>query len=543
MAQHIVALDLGATAAHVAVIAATFRRARLLQVISIPVAPGEPLASTMQKVRDTLGVSVDNFVCGLDARQASVHGMLLPFTDVRKAPAAVDFELESRVPFDMQAVVVCWRMTQLGQRNMQILAAVTPKGPLTAQLEQMAAAGLEPRAVMHPAAALQELLQGQPEATAKAEHSAAVLCMGANQAHLCLVREKLHFMRSLRFGGDAIDHALSRSLEITLEEARALKQDTPCLLPQEALAHASHEARRLHTAMVGALDPLVSGLFTTLKTLEPHDRPHRILLTGGASLIAGLEEYLLYRLGIVVARLDLGASLGALDAKRRTFDPAHAVVLAMAMSLFRHGQDVPFNFRHGAMAYKGDLQLYRGQLTRVAMAVLFVFLFSGLHAATRWGMLRAEERDVNRAFGTVTEHITGHAIYDPVAALATLRQSDGSTTAIPSYSASGMLEMLSKRLPASLDIQFDELDFRVDGVPDQPDRITGKGDAVSFENIEQLVALLKADPCVQDAEVSKQRKSQNAGRVEFSLAIKVKCPAGVKPGAGPLSLHVPGGAT
>lgn len=101
--------------------------------------------------------------------------------------------------------------------------------------------------------------------------------------------------------------------------------------------------------------------------------------------------------------------------------------------------------------------------------------------------------------------------------------------------------MLSKRLPPSLDVHFDELDVRVDSVPGQPDRATGRGEAATFESIEQLIALLKSDPCVQDAEVSKQRKTQNAGRVEFGLTVKVNCPVGVRPGAAtPVAASAPG---
>jgi general secretion pathway protein L len=531
LAQHIVALDLGATAAHIAVIAATFRRARVLDVRSIPVPPGQPLSQTMATIRETIGVPIDNLVCGLDARRASVHAMQFPFTDVRRAAQAVEFELENRVPFDMDQTVVSWRTTDIGPRNMHALAAVTPKAPLAAELAEMAAAGLEPRAVMHPAVALQELLRNEPEMQPNAEHGAAILCVGATQAHLCVVRGKLRFVRSLRFGSDTIDHALARALELEAEAARTLRETQPCLLAPEQLSQATAEARRVHTAMVAALDPLVSGLFTTLKTLEPQDRPHRILLTGSASHLEGLEDYLHGRLGITVDHLVLKQSLSQLETRGRTFMPAHALVLAMAQSLFRHGQDVPFNFRHGDLAYKGDLQLYRGQLTRAAVAVACIFALAGVHATTRWVMLRAEERDVNLAFCKVTEKVIGRQICDPTTALATMRESQGQGTVIPSFSASAMLQMLSKRVPKTVDVQFDELDLRVDATPGQPERIMGRGEAATFETIEQLVSLIKADPCVQDAEVSKQRKSQNQGRVEFSLTIKVLCPTGQRPGA------------
>jgi cell division ATPase FtsA len=352
---------------------------------------------------------------------------------------------------------------------------------------------------------------------------------------LCVVRDKLRFVRSLRFGSDTIDHALSKSLDLPVQMVHQLRQTEPLLLPADQIQHASVEDRKHHTAMVAALDPLVSGLFTTLKTLDPHDRPHRILLTGSAAQMPGLDEYLHNRLGLEISHLDLSRALGSLEVRGRTFAPAHAPVLAMAMSLFRHGQDVPFNFRHGDLAYKGDLQLYRGQLTRAVVALSCIFALAGLHAGTRWVMLRAEERDLNLAFCKITERIVGRTICDPTQALAALRQTDGSGVVIPSYSASAMLEMLSKRLPKTLDVHFDELDVRVDGVPGQPERAIGRGEAGSFDIVEQLIAQLKADPCVAEAEVSKQRKSQTAGRVEFTLGVKVSCPVGVRPGSAPVA--------
>jgi hypothetical protein len=146
-------------------------------------------------------------------------------------------------------------------------------------------------------------------------------------------------------------------------------------------------------------------------------------------------------------------------------------------------------------------------------------------------MLRGEEKHLDQGFCSATQRIVGREICDPTAALATLKQSGGDGgVVIPSFSASSLLEMTSKAITSELDVQFDEMDLRVDATPGQPERISAKGEAASFETTEQLVNALKKDPCVQDAEVSNQRKTHNAGRVEFKLVIKVACPVGVQPG-------------
>jgi hypothetical protein len=120
-----------------------------------------------------------------------------------------------------------------------------------------------------------------------------------------------------------------------------------------------------------------------------------------------------------------------------------------------------------------------------------------------------------------------------------LRQAPGAEgTAIPSFSASALFEMLSKTVETSTDVQFDELDLRVDGNANQPDRLVGKGEAASFESTEQLVSMLKRDACVQDAEVSKLQRTQG-GRVSFNVLVKVVCPAGVQPGSKVAALTQP----
>jgi hypothetical protein len=107
--------------------------------------------------------------------------------------------------------------------------------------------------------------------------------------------------------------------------------------------------------------------------------------------------------------------------------------------------------------------------------------------------------------------------------------------------------MMSRGIGPEIDVSFEDLELRVDGRAGEPDRITGKGEAASFESTEQISQSLKRDPCVQEVEIGKQRKTRDGGRVEFNLSIKVACPPGSVPGklstaqAGPPRPGQPGG--
>jgi Tfp pilus assembly PilM family ATPase len=528
MAQHIVALDIGKTAARVAVIAATFRRATLLGVDSVPIAPGQTTAELLQDLRGRIAFPIDSLICSLDARRASVRTLNFPFADVRRIAAAVDFELDGQIPYELSAVKVVWQVIEKDAKTTDVLAAIAPRSLLGEQLQVLREQQFEPRAVVHPAAALAELTPP----TRGAEASTAILCVGAQQTHLSIHRKGLRAARTLHWGSQHIEALLAPRLELSLEEAVALKEGSSLLLDLDAVAGASAADRRLHDACADALAPLITHISATFKGIGREDIPSRLLLTGGGSRLVGLPRYLSQRLATQVESLDVRAALGALEVPDAApVKPEHAVVLGLALGMFRRGQEMPLNFRQGELAYHGDIALFRGFFSRLAVGFACVFWAAFIHAGVRYGLLHAEEKDLTKGFCSATTAIVGKEICDPSRALATLRVSgaDGGTP-IPAFSATALLDMLSLALPSTVDVTFDELDVRVDGAAGQPERLTARGEAASFEAVEQVVALLKRDPCVQDADISRQRKTQNAGRVEFFLQVKVTCPAGARPG-------------
>ena len=109
-----------------------------------------------------------------------------------------------------------------------------------------------------------------------------------------------------------------------------------------------------------------------------------------------------------------------------------------------------------------------------------------------------------------TEKIVGRQICDPTAALATLRQPAGAGdgVVIPEFSAARMFDAFSKNISPEIDVSFSELELRLPSRGGEFEKITGKGEAANFETTEQVVAALKKDPCVEQAEVSAPEKNQ-----------------------------------
>ena len=522
MAQQIIAVDVSDSVARIAIIEATLRRAALVGVQEIPLEPSWTIQESWQHVRDALPGEVDAVVVGLDAKLASTRLLQFPFGDLRKAESAVEFELEGQVPYNIEDVATSYFVTKRDAEHLEMLAAITPKSNLTQLLAMLAGAHVEPRAVVLPAAALGEYFP------ATAEEILAVVSLGAREAHMAVGKTRLQFARTLRAGGDDIDRLIAQKFSISVADAKAMKESRGTLLE---LVQPSAEDAQLQECIRQGLTPLVTNMLTTFKAMPPEIIPRRLMLTGGLSRLPGLAGYLQSRLGLMVELLDVRGATSFLPGGPQAVGPEYAVALAMAVAQFRHGRDIPLNFRRGEFAYHGDIQLYRGQLTRIAVGTAAVISLAIFASVVKYSMLSSEERDLDKGFCAATQRIVGKEICDPTAALATLRQAPGAEGAsIPTFSASQLYDMLSKSIASEVDVQFDQLDLRVDGTGVQPERLQGKGEAASFETTEQLVAMVKRDACVQDAEVSKLRKTQHGGRVEFNLVVKVLCPAGVQPG-------------
>ncbi len=522
MAQHLVAIDIGAARVRVVLLEASLRRTELVSAFSVPVTPGQERGELWAQVRESLPPRLDAVIATVDGTAASTRLLAFPFDDLRRVEAAVPFELENLVPYELTEVVATWSLSQRGGGSSEVLAAVTQRGAVVAGIDELKAAGLEPRALVLPAATLAEL------ATPADGAPVAVLSLGESQSHLAVVAQGLRFARTLRAGGLDVDRALAAHFKLSLVQAKEAKEKEARIVPQATLP--SDDAR-VTAAVVAGLEPLLRELVVTFRALPGGAMPTKLLLTGGLSRLPGLGAFLEGRFGMPVELLDVRARLGDVVCRPEALAPEHAVSVAMALALLKRGRGVTLNFRRGDLAYRGDMQVYRGEVVRIGVGIAAVILLAIAGSIVRYTVISAEEKKLDRSFCDITQKVVGQEICDPVRALAVLRQAPtAGGIVVPSYSAAAVLDLMSRTIDSSIDVTFDELEVRVDGRADEPDRVTARGEAATFETTEQIVARLEKHPCVRGAEVSKQKKAKDGNRVEFSLTVKVSCPPGVHPG-------------
>ncbi|MEL6548514.1 MAG: hypothetical protein AAFQ82_28075, partial [Myxococcota bacterium] len=286
------------------------------------------------------------------------------------------------------------------------------------------------------------------------------------------------------------------------------------------------------------LKPLLRELAMTFRSLSEDEMPGKILLTGGLSRLSGLDGYLQTRLGLEVELVDLGEVAKSLQSDEAEVEsaavaPEYATAFALALSQLRRGTQVAMNFRRGEFSYSGDFAAYRGEIVRIAVGLAAVILIALVGSFLRLSILSAEEDRIDQGFCDASKKIIGREICNPAQVIAILKE-PGNTAGgvvIPTYSAADLLDGVSGILMDEADITFEDLELEVNGRTDDNDTIVGKGEAASFEKIQEIVSTLEKDPCVQEAEVSRQKRTKDSGRVEFNVDIKIQCPAGVRPGA------------
>lgn len=562
MAQTLVSVDVSSRKVRIAVVEATLKVAALKRVETIERDPEESLVDVLSRARSALPDQIDSVVTHADPGGSSLRRLEFPFGDVRKVEAALTFELENQVPYDLEDVATAWSVTERTSNSAAVLSAIAPYAGIRQRIDDFGAADLEPRAIVPPAPALAPLTSGL-----QANEPVSVVALGEQVSHLVAVNgDTLVAARSIRAGGRDVDRALMKHFGLDLEQAARAKEEEARLVldgndaadaaaatqdpadakaPADTQAKADAEAaeetqttaeeaaepRRISRAVEEGLAPLVTHLSATFRTLPEESLPTKLYLTGGLAQLPGLADYLSRVLGMEVAVLELSEAVAPLAIDAEAVGPEHALVVGLALTSLRRSRAMALNFRRGQLAYGGDIQLYRGQLLKVVSGVMAVILLAIVGAVVRYSMISAEEEQLNRGFCRATKRIVGREICDPTAALATMRQSPGRSdgVVIPEYSTATVFEMLSKAITQKVDVTLEDLEVRLNYNSDEMDRIQAKGEAGSFRTTEKVVTLLRKQPCVKDAEVSKQKKS-SSGRVEFDLEAKLRCPGGVIPG-------------
>ena len=421
MAHRILGLDIGRTAARLAIVEKSIRQAALVGydeevvVEASPVdgeaprhdrnsvfTPGQADAVRRLMQRnfrpdDVLAVAMPSLLC--------MHRTLaFPFRDDKAIADAVGFELENHIPTPLADVVVDF--VRIGEREGQteVLAVAAPRIEIERHLEGYKALGLEARRLGLQSLAYSALVRHLPDARPGVT---LFVDIGSRATEvLATIEGRPQQVRSFAVGGDTVAALFAGQLTSDLAPAELLQQHA-LLLPEESLE--TQQERAIATATRVALQPLLRELRLTISgwMRRAHRRPDRLMITGGLSQLNGLAEFLERSLDLPVRHIRMGDMPDVQVAQAHALGDRAALAVALALGAGEAEPDADVDFRQGELAYEGDFKILRQRLPQLAAFVVVALCLIGIRASLNYRALVTEQEQQRATLQSLSKQLMG----------------------------------------------------------------------------------------------------------------------------------------
>jgi general secretion pathway protein L len=460
----------------------------------------------------------DQVVIALPGPSLATHLISLPFVDTKRIDAALPFEVESQLPFELSEAMFDYQVVSRRDKKSELLVGVVRKEELRALLSTLKEANVDPRMVTHPGVAYHSLFVSEPQLWNGAGESGciAVVDLGHERTTVAVGRAAtgIEFARTFSGGGKDLTRSLASALRWNVADAEELKETAGSVGSEVS----TPEAAQIRTALLSGLQPTIRELRATLKSFSArsHQKVDGILLCGGGAKLPGLDEQLSASLGIPSRRISFSLHVG------EAISPSEQAQAAQTFALALRGQGqsargVRLNFRKGDLAFKSDYDYVRnkaGMLGGMAAALLILLVASGM---VRNSVLSRREQTVDAALCSMTQQVLGSCETNFERALNLLRGKESPAAAIPKLSAVTLVSEVVQRTPADLPVTFDQMVIDLD-------RVSLRGETDTPKQIDAISGALRSFRCFREVKEGKVQKSRDGQRVTFSLDIQVECP-------------------
>jgi type IV pilus assembly protein PilM len=450
--KNVLGLDLGSHSLKAVELQQSLRSLAAVHVRAVPRGEDQPLAAVLERFVQVHRLATDHVVTALRGDRLSVRRLEFPFAEKRRLQQAVPFEVEDRLPFELDQVVLDWQMVESDRTRSRVVAAIAPRSRVSELIEGLHEAGCDARTVEAEGLVLANLCGafelGGPRLLVDIGHSKTTFC--------AVQDEKAVAAHSFGVAGRALTEAVAEDRGLSLAEAERAKCEHGIVDP--VLGGRLAKASAVLDQIAGEMVRFVASLEPTLQT-----RIEDVTIFGGSAQLDRMDELLAERTGLSVTRLGLpGPELGpGLVAGGSPLLFAPAIALALRGTARAKTE---LNFRQDEFARRVDLSRYRrdfGSTIVLAGIVLVLAIASALSGALlESGTARRSERQVaalwSQAFPDkpVPEN--------PVSAM---REAVSAAHARAEFlgvyrgnrSALDLLGEISRRVPKDLDVVFEEL--------------------------------------------------------------------------------------
>lgn len=237
-----------------------------------------------------------------------VKKISLPNMSPEELSEQINWEAEQYIPFALDEVNLSYEIigTDNSGNGMEVLLVACKKDKIAQYTQVISQAGKTLSFVDVDAFALQTAydVNYKPMPTT----TVALLDIGASVMNINVIRgSQSTFTRDISVGGNQYTDLLQKELNLTFEEAEALKRGMPTesgVKPDDAQPLIQSVSEILALEVQKTLD-----FFRATSSMSDSSKVDRMLISGGSSKISGLTSYLAERFGVPVEKFDAFRSI------------------------------------------------------------------------------------------------------------------------------------------------------------------------------------------------------------------------------------------
>lgn len=269
----------------------------------------EQLSAVIREIIKRTGMGTENVVASLPSFSVFSSIITLPKMSIKELGSAVQYEAKKVIPLPLEETVLDWKVLepdkqasekkkgaeskgvirQKPQENLRILLTAAPKDLVTRYVKIFKDAGLNLSILETEVFALAHSLVGNDPSIIM------LVDVGSLTTNISIIDRGIPVLnRSIDVAGRQMSMAISKTTGLSIENAEVVKQD---FVYDESMT-------KIPDVILKSMDPILNEIRYILNlyeseseklTLSDNDgkrKIEKIILTGGASYLSGLPEYL-----------------------------------------------------------------------------------------------------------------------------------------------------------------------------------------------------------------------------------------------------------
>lgn len=472
----LVGIEISSTSVRAVAVSSSYRRMTVEHMTEVELSLVGSLEEAIKMAAGGFVSHGESVAIAVDGTNTYVQQLKLPNTALRQLEQVVPFELEARVPVEIDDLVFDYVQVSRakGDDAVRLLVAAAPTERIRSVLDSAKRAlGRDVERVGCGSLPLANLL-GHLAVLSTIQEPIAIVDMGSQRIDVLVVER-----------GEAV---FARTVAIGI-----------AVLPEGA-AQIAASVRQTLLAYAATGGAPVSTIY----------------LTGEGADVTGAEAYLSTEVRIPVLPLPVPTGIDVQEADRlRISRFTKALSVAVGLGAKPKDPDLrqgPLAFQRGYAFLKDKAPLLSGLVTAILISLMFA----------TWAEMKAlqkQEEVLGTELGQVTRAVLGQEVLEAEAALELLQKRRGADEAdpMPYMDAFDVVVEISGAVPEAITHDIEEFDMQKEHV--KLTAIVG-----SAAEAQEIVAKLKDHRCFQEVRLGKVTQVVNSDRQKYGLEWDVRCP-------------------